>query len=307
MNKRTSIMFTKIVAILALTGLALSIPLDSNDVIKPTEYNVTMNAIAPLPRWLTEFTGLTAWPGPDPPYIPLNFIDFSKVPNYPRREMDKCPPTRDSCSFDCYKCVSYDDAYTCPKISQTFDDGPSAFTPNLLNNLNHKVTFFTLGMNVVRYPEVYRRAAREGHLMASHTWSHPFLPSLTNEKIVAQFEWSIWAMNATGHHLPKWYRPPYGAIDDRVRAIARMFGMQAVVWDHDLFDWGMETKPPIRTRQKVISDAHKFKAENKGGLVLEHDAYESTVNAAIEVSSIFGPDQLTVAQCVDGINYIKEY
>ncbi|QOU21779.1 hypothetical protein BRETT_001943 [Brettanomyces bruxellensis] len=287
-------MFTKIVAILALTGLALSIPLDSNDVIKPTEYNVTMNAIAPLPRWLTEFTGLTAWPGPDPPYIPLNFIDFSKVPNYPRRKWTNAHQREIA-------------ARLIATSVSTFDDGPSAFTPNLLNNLNHKVTFFTLGMNVVRYPEVYRRAAREGHLMASHTWSHPFLPSLTNEKIVAQFEWSIWAMNATGHHLPKWYRPPYGAIDDRVRAIARMFGMQAVVWDHDLFDWGMETKPPIRTRQKVISDAHKFKAENKGGLVLEHDAYESTVNAAIEVSSIFGPDQLTVAQCVDGINYIKEY
>ncbi|VEU19604.1 DEKNAAC100328 [Brettanomyces naardenensis] len=162
-------------------------------------------------------------------------------------------------------------------------------------------------MNVVRYPETYLKAYSKGHLMGTHTWSHKFLPSLTNEQLVAQFEWSIWAMNATAHHIPKWYRPPYGAIDDRVRAVARAFGMQAVLWDHDLVDWGMEASPPIRTKQRILDDARRFKAEGKGGLSLEHDAYASTVDAAIEVSKIFGADQLTVAQCVDSIDYIRRY
>ncbi|QPG76776.1 hypothetical protein FOA43_004170 [Brettanomyces nanus] len=270
-------------------------------------YNASMSATTPFPSWLTAFTGINQWPGPDPPYIPLDFIDFSKIPNHGLRGMGVCPTTRDSCSFDCYKCVSYDDVYTCPKLSQSFDDGPSAFTDRLLDNLNHKVTFFTLGMNVVRYPETYLKAVQKGHLMGTHTWSHKFLPSLTNEQVVAQFEWSIWAMNATAGHLPKWYRPPYGAIDDRIRVIARMFGMQAVVWDYDLFDWRMETVPPTKTKQQVLEDARRFKAQGRGGFTLEHDAYASTVDAAIEVSKIYGPDQLTAAQCVDSFDYIKQY
>lgn len=291
---------------IALLSTVNSVPIEQS--LKPsTEFDATISATTPVPDWLQKFTGMDTWPGSEPPYIPLSFIDFSKVPNYPRRKMDECPKTRDSCSFDCFSCVSYDDVYTCPKLSQSFDDGPSVYTPKLLDNLDHKVTFFTLGMNVVRYPEIYRRAMNEGHLMATHTWSHKFLPSLTNKEIVAQLEWSIWAMNATAHHLPKWYRPPYGAIDDRVRSIARMFGMQAVVWDHDLVDWGMETHPPIRTKKQVLDAAKKAKKENKGGLSLEHDIYESTVNAAIDVSHIFGPDQLTVAQCVDSIDYIKQF
>ncbi|GME81532.1 unnamed protein product [Ambrosiozyma monospora] len=195
-------------------------PLISDD----KHYNASMMATTPFPKWLHDFTGLNEWPGSEPPYIPLEFIDLKKIQNFAPRQFGTCNIDRSSCSFDCFKCVSFDDVYSCPVFSQTFDDGPHPATIQLLNGLTHRTTFFTLGLNVVRYPEVYRLAQDKGHLMASHTWSHKFLPGLTNEQIIAQFEWSIWAMNATGHHLPKWYRPPYGGIDDRVRQIARMFG-----------------------------------------------------------------------------------
>ena len=59
----------------------------------------------------------------------------------------------------------------------TFDDGPSAtLTPKLLDLLaaHHiKVTFFVLGEMVAEHPEILARAAREGHEIASHSWSHP--------------------------------------------------------------------------------------------------------------------------------------
>lgn len=292
---------------LLFVSLVAALPLDYTPAPQLEAFDVTKAATTPFPDWLKAFTGLTEWPGPDPPYIPLDFIDFNSIPNYPARADGACPTTRDSCSFDCYKCVSFDDVYTCPKLSQSFDDGPSAFTEKLTNGLDHPVTFFTLGMNVVRYPEVYQSSMRKGHLMATHTWSHKFLPSLTNEQLIAQFEWSVWAQNATGHHLPKWYRPPYGGIDDRVRSIARFFGMQAVVWDKDLFDWKLQTTPPTNTREKILADAQRYKTEGKGGLMLEHDAYQSTVDVALEVSKVVGSDQWTVAQCVDSIKYIREF
>ncbi len=268
--------------------------------------NVELTATQPMPEWLKKLTGLNIWPGLNPPYVPLDFIDFNKIPKIPLRTQGVCPIIRNQCSFDCFKCVSHDDVYTCPKLSQTFDDGPSRHTHNLLKHLKNKSTFFTLGLNVVKYPEIYREIVQKGHLTGSHTWSHKFLPSLTNEEIISQFQWSIWAMNVTGHHLPKWYRPPYGGIDDRVRSIARMFGMQAVVWDHDSFDWQMESIPQQRTKKQILNDVMRWKEQGRG-LILEHDVYKSTTDLGIEINKILGSDQMTVAQCVDGIDYVKVF
>ncbi|ODQ79208.1 carbohydrate esterase family 4 protein [Babjeviella inositovora NRRL Y-12698] len=272
----------------------------------PVGFNPVLQAQQPFPVWLTEVTGLTEWPGLDPPYIPLDFIDMNAIPKFPAHDFGVCPPVRDSCSFDCYKCVAFDDVYTCPKLSQTFDDGPSPATPKLLDHLQNPSTFFTLGTNVVRFPDVYLQIMAKGHVMASHTWGHRFLPALSNEDIIAQIQWSVWAMNATGNHLPKWFRPPYGGTDDRVRYIVRQFGMQSVLWDLDSFDWQLVSNE--RTETEIYGDARAWVAKRpKSGLILEHDGLIRTVNAAIEVNKIIGRDQLTVPQCVGGINYIKEF
>ncbi|KAK6457422.1 uncharacterized protein RJT20DRAFT_145184 [Scheffersomyces xylosifermentans] len=269
--------------------------------------------VLPFPQWLTDFTGLTQWPGLDPPYIPLDFINFNLVPGQiPLHLQGQCsdPRLRDlsTCSFDCFNCVASDDAYTCPKLSQTFDDGPTPATTKLVQNLKTKSTFFTLGVQIVRFPEVYRQTYANGHIMGSHTWSHKFLPSMTNEQIVAQLEWSIWAMNATSGHLPKWFRPPYGGIDNRVRSIVRQFGMQSVLWDMDTFDWKMLDSSNHRREQDIFADVRKFQIANGGkGLMLEHDAIVRTVDVGIEINRNILGEQMTVPQCVGGIDYIKKF
>ncbi|QLG73490.1 hypothetical protein HG535_0E05740 [Zygotorulaspora mrakii] len=264
----------------------------------------------PFPKWLYDFTGLTEWPGLHPPYIPLDFIDMTKIPDYKPYKQGECYKNpRESCSFDCDGCVEHDDVYTCSKLSQTFDDGPSLVTEKLLDELKHNTTFFNLGINTVNNPVAYRKTMEKGHLIGSHTWSHPFLPSLTNEEIIAQLEWSIWAMNATGSHTPKWFRPPYGGIDNRVRAISRQFGLQAVLWDFDTFDWQLyapDSAFPLRTEQDVYDDVTRWKKINKG-LILEHDGSPTTVNVGISINKLIGDDQLTVAQCIGGIDYIRQY
>lgn len=264
----------------------------------------------PFPEWLHNFTGLTEWPGLQPPYIPLDFIDFSKLPDpseAPVHGLGQCGGVpRGSCSFDCYNCVTPEDVYTCPVLSQTFDDGPSPFTLQLLNGLSSKLTFFTIGVNIVRFPDIYLRTASNGHVMGSHTWLHKFLPSLSNEEVVAQIEWSIWAMNATGGHLPKWFRPPYGGIDNRIRAILRQFGMQAVMWDFDTFDWKL-LGASGRKETDVIAELDRFKRTSHGrGLVLEHDSLSETINLGVKLAHRL-PSQWTVPQCVGGIDYMKVF
>lgn len=271
----------------------------------PVGWNPLIQAQQPFPQWLTDFTGLKEWPGLDPPYIPLDFIDFGKIPNYQTYEPGLCPNSRESCSFDCWKCVEHDDIFTCPRLSQTFDDGPSPSTPKLLKHLKNKSTFFTLGTNVVRYPDIYRSTRDQGHLLGSHTWSHKFLPSLTNEQIIAQLEWSIWAQNATGNHIPKWFRPPYGAIDNRVRAISRQFGLQAVLWDYDTFDWRLLNND-IKEDQ-ILNEVNNWKSRGPNGLILEHDGSLQTVNTAIKVNKIIGNNQFKISECVNGKDYIKEF
>lgn len=267
----------------------------------------------PVPKWLRDFTGLTQWPGLNPPYIPLDFIDFNKIPSYQQYFQGTCPPEgRATCSFDCYKCVTEDDVYTCPKLSQTFDDGPTSSTQMLLNKFastGQKSTFFNLGINVVSHPDIYQRMINEKHLIGSHTWSHAFLPSLTNEQIIAQIQWSIWAMNATGSHLPKWFRPPYGAIDNRVRAITRQFGLQAVLWNYDTFDWMLLANHNIqRSETDIIKDVSQWNSHTpRSGLILEHDSALKTVQVGETVADILGADQFTVSQCVGGIDYIKTF
>ncbi|XBW37496.1 hypothetical protein QEN19_003077 [Hanseniaspora menglaensis] len=266
-----------------------------------------------FPKWLSDFTGLSQWPGLDPPYIPLNFIDFEKIPNFSPYSQGSCPVEgRKSCSFDCYKCVEPDDVYSCPKLSQTFDDGPTHATKQLLAKFDitgQKSTFFNLGINVVSHPDIYDQMIKAGHLIGTHTWSHAFLPSLSNEQIIAQIQWSIWAMNATGGHLPKWFRPPYGAIDNRVRAITRQFGLQAVLWNFDTFDWMLLNEPHNqRTEKEILKDVTDWSNNvPKTGLILEHDGTFKTAAIGEKVADIIGPDQLTVNQCVGGIDYIKSF
>src|SRR5258708_4698689 len=62
------------------------------------------------------------------------------------------------------------------KLALTFDDGPSAYTSRMLDELakyNVKATFFVLGSRAAQHPELLERMSREGHVIANHSLSHP--------------------------------------------------------------------------------------------------------------------------------------
>lgn len=276
-----------------------ALDVNSNDNVKGNNNVASVQQLQPFPMWLADITGMTQWPGEVPPYIPMDSVDLGKVPSIPLRTFGDCSSIdRSSCSFDCYRCVAPDDIVTCPEISQTFDDGPSPATPKLLEELNHKTTFFTQGINVVRFPETFRNQHAKGHLLASHTWSHGNLPSLSNEDVIAQLQWSIWAMNATAGIIPRYFRPPYGAIDDRIRAITRQFGLISVFWDKDTFDW--RVNDGSKTPEDVYDDVNRWKRDSSNGLILEHDSTIKTVNVGVRVGNILGSRQMTVAECING-------
>src|SRR6185436_1535956 len=103
-----------------------------------------------------------------------------------------------------------------PYIAMTFDDGPSAtLTPKLLDLLaaHHiKATFFVLGEMVAEHPEILARAAREGHEIASHSWSHPNFAKMSQESVRSQLQRTDDEIKNTTGKRPTLFRPPYGSI-----------------------------------------------------------------------------------------------
>ncbi|ODQ64854.1 glycoside hydrolase/deacetylase [Nadsonia fulvescens var. elongata DSM 6958] len=260
------------------------------------------SANEPFPSWLAQLTGLNDWPNMDPPYIAMdNLVGFDKIPDIPTRSLNDDCSNEDIgfCSFTCNNCVLAQDIVSCPVISQTFDDGPSPFyTMDLLNGLSpgQKTTFFVQGINVVNYGDVIRETRNRGHLIASHTWSHKDLPQLSNREVISQIQWSIWAINATLGVVPRYFRPPYGAIDNRIRAIVEMFGLRTVLWDYDTLDWMVNVGE--RSQEQTITDFERWKRSASRGLILEHDIGGPSVQIGITLSQQLGNNQLTVAECI---------
>jgi peptidoglycan/xylan/chitin deacetylase (PgdA/CDA1 family) len=115
----------------------------------------------------------------------------------------------------------------------SYDDGPSPYTPLLLDYLdevNITSTFFLVGSRVLSRPEMVQTEYMKGHQLSVHTWSHPYLTKLTNEEIVAELGWTKQVIKDVVGVTPNTFRPPYGDIDDRVRAIAAQMGLTPVIW-----------------------------------------------------------------------------
>jgi peptidoglycan/xylan/chitin deacetylase (PgdA/CDA1 family) len=163
-----------------------------------------------------------------------------------------------------------------PYIAMTFDDGPSEkLTPKLLDLLaaHHiKATFFVIGQNVEEHPEVLQRAAREGHEIANHSWSHPNLGKMSDENVRSQLQKTDDAIKSAIGRRPTLMRPPYGSLSDRQKKwIHSEFGYQIVLWDVDPLDW----KRPGST---VV--CHRIIKETRAGsIVLAHDIHPGTIEA----------------------------
>lgn len=261
--------------------------------------NIAYSVSTPFPQWLTDITGLKKWPGLDPPFIPN--IKLDNIPENSRYNHERCrtrwgysPPK--NCSFDCDGCCSKTDIYTCSTFTQTFDDGPSIYTNQLLDNFKGKANFFTIGLNIATYPDIFKRMVNEGHFIGTHTWSHKHLPSLSNRQIAAQLQWSIWIMNATAGVIPKYFRPPYGGLDNRVRAVSARLNLTPIVWNFDTFDWKL-SKNQI-TEEDILKNVREWKKKYTEGIILEHDTAEKNVKVALQINDIIGSNQMKVDTCL---------
>ncbi|KAF9300647.1 chitin deacetylase [Mortierella antarctica] len=226
----------------------------------------------------------------------LKLVDMTKVPVYPLSNNGLCPTDlttipKDQCWWTCQKCDAPADIVTCPKQNTwglTFDDGPSPDSPRLYDALlahNQKATLFIVGSRAVSYPETLKRAYNEGHQIAIHTWSHPSMTSLSNEQVVAELRWTEKAIFSIIGVTPLWWRPPFGDVDNRVRAIATQLGYKTSIWtqDFDTNDWNIPagTATPQSVIDTFKSWLVKIPTMATGFIVLEHDLFPQEVDVSV--------------------------
>ena len=161
-------------------------------------------------------------------------------------------------------------------IAMTFDDGPSAtLTPKLLDILaaHHiKATFFVIGENVAEHPEIVARAAREGHEIGNHSWSHPNFAKMSDAGVRSQLQRTDDAIKSATGARPTLLRPPYGSITTREkRWIHDQFGYQIILWDVDPYDW--KRPGPSVVRGRILKETRP------GSIVLSHDIHPGTIEA----------------------------
>src|ERR1700736_3028736 len=163
-----------------------------------------------------------------------------------------------------------------PYIAMSFDDGPSSkLTPKLLELLaaHHiKATFFVIGENVAEHPEIVARAAREGHEIGNHSWSHPNFGKMSDDGIRRELQKTDDViLSATGAH-PILLRPPYGSITSRQKKwINQEFGYKIILWDVDPLDW--KRPGPNVVCNRIVKNTRA------GSIVLAHDIHPGTIEA----------------------------
>lgn len=147
------------------------------------------------------------------------------------------------CSWTVSHCFGAYDVVDAPNgnIGIAFDDGPQLASPTLYNFLQQNqqsATHFMIGSRILDNPSIFQQAVSSGGHIAIHTWSHPYMTSLTDLQIVGELGWTAQIIQDQSGLVPAFWRPPYGDIDNRVRAIAReVFGLYNVIWSLDTDDW----------------------------------------------------------------------
>jgi peptidoglycan-N-acetylglucosamine deacetylase len=185
---------------------------------------------------------------------------------------DSPPANASSASAATYSSAHVNGLY----IAMTFDDGPSPeTTPRLLDLLkqrNIKATFFLIGQNAQHNPDLVRRILAEGHEIGNHSWTHPQLSKLSDERVSEEItKTQDTIKNETGF-APTLLRPPYGAITKRQREwIEQKYGLNIILWSVDPFDWKRPGGSVIE--QRIVSGAQP------GAIILSHDIHKQTVDA----------------------------
>jgi peptidoglycan/xylan/chitin deacetylase (PgdA/CDA1 family) len=153
-------------------------------------------------------------------------------------------------------------------VSLTFDDGPGRSTEEILRLLDRhgaRATFFMVGSQAERFPDIARRVVSAGHEVGSHTFSHLDHHSISPTEAVSDMVTGAEAIAGVLGFEPQLYRAPYGHFVAATAAEAERRGWRCIFWSALGFDWEDEATPRS-VADRVLADL------DPGAIVLLHDS-----------------------------------
>lgn len=158
-------------------------------------------------------------------------------------------------------------------IAITFDDGPTEFTPeflDLLTKYDAKATFFCIGKQIEKYPEIINRIHTEGHQLGNHSFSHSnSFGFFSAEKVKEELQKTALLLQEITGEKNHYFRPPFGVTNPHISKAVKELGHQVIGWN-------------IRSLDTVIEDENKIlkRITNKlkpGSIILLHDTSDKTI------------------------------
>lgn len=160
-----------------------------------------------------------------------------------------------------------------PHIALTFDDGPAATTPAVLDILaRHGVpaTFFCIGQRVLEKPELLRQMDTAGHLIGNHSFTHHFFLDLfPTSRLSREIQDTDAAIAAAMGRRPRLFRPPYGVTTPNLARAIRQAGHLCIGWNVRSMDT-ME-----KDEQRLLGNM--LRALTPGAVFLFHDSSAATL------------------------------
>lgn len=175
--------------------------------------------------------------------------------------------------------VDYIAAPDAKLVALTFDDGPDKnYTMDVLDILRKnklKATFFTVGIQVKKYPEIMKLIAQDGHAIGNHSYHHPNLSKLDSKTIKEEIKWTDYLIEESVGYVPRLVRAPYGALSPLVRSIMKDNNRELVGWTVDTRDWAGESVANMR--------ANVNKNTKPGGIILMHSFGSKHLKNTVEL------------------------
>jgi peptidoglycan/xylan/chitin deacetylase (PgdA/CDA1 family) len=166
-----------------------------------------------------------------------------------------------------------------------------------------KATFFMNGHAILEhciydYAPIVQRAFKEGHHIASHTWSHPHLPQVSEEEVIYQIEQLETAFTKILGVVPTYFRPPFGERGEVVQQVLRKKGYKMIIWDLDTNDFKGDSQLAFDLYNSQINQS----PQPTPHIILNHDVIEhtSTTLGPFEVDDALkrGYKVTTVGECI---------
>ncbi|MGF7184307.1 peptidoglycan/xylan/chitin deacetylase (PgdA/CDA1 family) [Desulfitispora alkaliphila] len=154
-------------------------------------------------------------------------------------------------------------------VALTFDDGPDARyteeTLDILAEYGVPATYFLIGENTLRFPDVAKRIVAEGHEVGNHSFNHPDFRRFSSERVYSeQIERTQEIFKEVLGVEPHIFRPPYGAITPEQVDFFAEKGIKTVNWSIDTHDWNKD----FNSVETMFETVKRYK--HPGAIVLMH-------------------------------------